>query len=138
MSFLTRLFLIAATLLGGLLAGMALDKTLVQLPTWRELGAQSWLGFMRRADLGRGLVLYPAQGIVALLCSVFAATTYYLDGAASRAAAIPVYTAAVLAIMALVITRFFVTPEILRLRGTVDDPAVATHILNSTAKWWVS
>jgi hypothetical protein len=133
----TRAFVIGATLLGGLLAGMALDKAVVQLPTWRELGAQSWREFIRRADLGRGLVLYPLQGIAALLCSVLAAVTYRLDRFSPHAAAVPLYSAAALAIAALIVTARFMAPEILSLRGTVLDPVALSGVLASTQKWWI-
>lgn len=131
-----RGFVVAAAILGGLLAGMALDRSLVQLPAWQQLGAVAWSNFTRTADLGRGLFFYPAEGLAALLCSVVAAVLVALNLASLRAAAIPVLGAALLAIAALVVTRFHVAPPVLALRDSSLGPDAMRHSLAAVKSWW--
>ena len=49
----TRIALILATLVSGLLAGFNLDRALVAMPAWNAVGAVAWAEFSRRADLCR-------------------------------------------------------------------------------------
>lgn len=59
----TRLLLIAATFLGGILAGTAVDRVIVGGPAWHALGAAAWLEYSRHADLRAGLFVYPIEGV---------------------------------------------------------------------------
>jgi len=136
LSIVTRGFVIGAVVLGGLLAGMAADKAVVQLPAWRQLEPATWRRFTLEADLGRGLVLYPAQGIAALLCSVVAAITFRFDRGAPGGAALPIYLAAALAIAGLLVTVRAVAPELLTLRQTGQDPTAVRTALDGVTGWW--
>lgn len=49
----TALWLIVVGQLLGTVAD-SLNRTLVEMPAWRQLGAQAWAAFSRRADLGNG------------------------------------------------------------------------------------
>jgi len=100
----TRLLLAAATLVGGILAGGIVDRSLVAGPAWHSLGADAWAQFSRHADLGAGLVLYPLEGIGAALLIVAAAVSYRFDASAPRAAALPLYGAAAFSIAGLLLT----------------------------------
>jgi cytochrome c biogenesis factor len=133
---LTRSLVIGATILGGLLAGVAVDKSMVQLPSWRQIGLVPWAEFTRTADLGRGLIFYPAQGIGALLCSVVAAVVFGVNRTEPREAAIPIYGAAGLAILAFIVTRYVIAPDTLSV-GNVDDNAAALQIIfDRLQPWW--
>src|SRR5690348_16212782 len=55
--------LVFATLTSGLLAGISLDKSLVQLPTRHRMGVVAFAAFSRAADMGRGLIWYPLLGL---------------------------------------------------------------------------
>jgi hypothetical protein len=57
----TFILLIAATFMGGLLAGGNVDRAFVAMPAWEQMGAIAWEQFSRHADLGNGLVLYPLE-----------------------------------------------------------------------------
>jgi len=61
----TILLLVPATLLGGVLAGSALDRVIVAGPAWHALGAAAWAEFSRHADLGTGRIAYPVEAIAA-------------------------------------------------------------------------
>ncbi len=100
----TRLLLIAATFLGGILAGTAVDRVVVGGPAWHELGAAAWLEYSRHADLGAGLVAYPIEGIGAALLTIGAAASNYLDGNRRRGTVLPLYCAAALLVVGLLLT----------------------------------
>jgi hypothetical protein len=99
----TRLLLIAATFLGGILAGTAVDRVIVGGPAWHELGAAAWLEFSRRADLGAGLFVYPIEAIGTALLTIAAAVSNYVDGNRRRAV-LPLYCAVALLIVGLLLT----------------------------------
>jgi hypothetical protein len=56
---------VAALLLSGVLAGLSLDKVIVQLPARHRMGAVAYAGYARAADLGNGVVFYALVGIAA-------------------------------------------------------------------------
>jgi hypothetical protein len=59
----TRVLLVAATLISGVLAGGIVDRAIVGGPAWHELGADAWMQYSRLADLGSGLIAYPVEGV---------------------------------------------------------------------------
>jgi hypothetical protein len=100
----TRVLLAAASLTGGILAGGIVDRVIVGGPAWQQIGIGTWAQFSRHADLGAGLVAYPVEGIGATLLSIATAISYYFDRIRRRDAAIPMYLAALLYIVGLVLT----------------------------------
>src|SRR6266540_4680683 len=91
----TRGLLIAATLLGGILAGGNVNRNLVHMPAWRQVGSLAWAAFSRHADLSlNGMILYPLEGMGGAVLTVAAALAYHFDRTAPRAAAVPIYLAA--------------------------------------------
>lgn len=135
-SSMTRGLVVGATLLGGMLAGVAADRTLIQLPAWRHVGTDAWISFTREADLDRGLILYPAQGLSALVLSVAAAVAFYFDQVSPRSAGAPIYGAALLAIFALLVTRFMLAPDMLSLRHIGNDATVTQAVFSRIESWW--
>jgi hypothetical protein len=112
-----------AVLLGGLLAGLSIDRSLVALPAWRHVGPEAWAAFSRHADLGHGLILYPLLGLGAPLFSIAAALSFAL-GDGPGGAAFPVYLAAVLSVAHVVATAR-AAPNMLVVRRTGDPTALA-------------
>jgi hypothetical protein len=100
----TRLLLLAATFLGGILAGTSVDRVIVGGPAWHELGAAAWLEYSRRADLGAGLVAYPIEGIGAALLAIAATVSNYFDGNRRRGTVLALYCAAVFSIVGPLLT----------------------------------
>jgi hypothetical protein len=116
----TRRLVVAATALGGILAGGSLDRSAVQLPAWRRVGPVPWAVFSREADLGNGLIWYPLPGLGAPLLSIAAALAVRSDRAAPRSGAAPAYAAAVLSVgHVLATTR--AAPSMLGVRRLGDD-----------------
>jgi hypothetical protein len=100
----TRLLVMAATLVSGILAGGIIDRVIVGGPAWHELGAEAWVEYSRRADLWTGLVAYPVEGIGATLLIVAAALSNYFDRSARREVALALYGVVALSIAGLLLT----------------------------------
>ncbi len=100
----TRLLLVAATVLGGILAGGVIDRVVIGGPAWHQLGAEAWVQYSRRADLGTGLVAYPIEGIGTTLLLIAAAISIYFDGTSRRAVTMPLYVAVALSVGGLLLT----------------------------------
>src|SRR6516162_3298241 len=64
----------AALVADGILAGLSLDKVIVQLPARRRIGVTAYAAYARAADLGNGVAFYAAVGVgaAALTLAVFA------------------------------------------------------------------
>jgi hypothetical protein len=85
----TRLLLVAATVVSGVLAGGIVDRMIVGGPAWHELGSDTWVQYSRLADLGIGLVAFPIEGI---------------GRNAPLAVSLPLYLAVALSIIGLLLT----------------------------------
>ena len=129
----TRRLVVAATALGGILAGGSLDRSAVQLPAWRRVGPVPWAAFSREADLGNGLIWYPLLGLGAPLLSIAAALAVRSDRAA-RSEAAPAYAAAVLSVgHVLATTR--AAPNMLGVRRLGDDADALRGALDRFERW---
>jgi hypothetical protein len=114
---------VAATLLDGILAGVNVDRILVGLPAWHAVGTVAWANYSRSADLGSGLLLYPALAIGGALFSVGAAVCLIWQPRRRRSVAIALYVAAALALAGLLLT-FKAAPFMLSLQ-TIRNEDVA-------------
>ena len=127
------ILLAIATVLTGLLAGISLDKWVVQLPARHQIGIRPFAAFSRANDLGNGLVLYPVLGVGAALVTIAAA----LIANSPRLTGTPAWavdSSAVLAVLhSLVTTR--AAPQILRLRDPGTDQAAMAAALDRFAAW---
>jgi hypothetical protein len=135
-SSLTKSLIVAAALFGGLLAGPAVNKVVVQIPAWQEVGVLPWKNFTRAADLRAGLILYSSIGLAALSLTVGAAIAFRFERASLRPGATAVYGAAAVAVIAVIVTVRLLAPEMLSLRQMADDAGEAMRIFASTARWW--
>jgi hypothetical protein len=129
----TRLLLVAATLVTGLLAGGIVDRVIVGGPAWHELGASSWMQYSRRADLGTGLLIYPLEGIGATLLIISATLSNHFDRGASRGLALPMYCALVFSVIGMLMT-VKAAPIMLALRSPQSE-AVAQIAFEQFYLW---
>jgi hypothetical protein len=67
---------------------------------------------------------------------VGAAIAFRLDRTPPRSVAAPVYGAAVLALIALIVATRLLAPEMLSLKQIGDNAAEAQRIFASTSRWW--
>ena len=56
----------------GILAGLSLDKVIVQLPARRRIGVTAYAAYARAADPGNGIAFYAAGGVGAAALTVAA------------------------------------------------------------------
>jgi hypothetical protein len=62
----------AALVADGILAGLSLDKVIVQLPARRRIGVTAYVAYARAADLGNGIAFYAAVGAGAAVLTLAA------------------------------------------------------------------
>jgi hypothetical protein len=130
----TRRLIVAATALGGILAGGSLDRSAVQLPAWRRVGPVPWATYSREADLRNGLIWYPLLGLGAPLLSIAAALAVRSDRAAARSGAAPAYAAAVLSVGHVLATSR-AAPNMLGVGRLGDDADALRGALDRFERW---
>jgi hypothetical protein len=121
---LTWRFAVAAVLWQGLFGSPLIVRGFIETPAWQHLGAVAWAHFSRYADLGTGLILYPIFGLISWVIALATAVSYRLDRTANRAAALPVYLAALFSIAA-ALTTVVAAPIML---GIMNLPEAGTGI----------
>jgi len=124
---------LAALTADGLLAGLSLDKVIVQLPARRKMGAAAYAAYARSADLGNGIAFYAAVGVGAAVLTVAA-----FGVAASRSSSAAL-TGLLAAAAALSVLHSGATgraaPIMFALGRAGDDPAVLGPLLTRFARW---
>jgi hypothetical protein len=123
---------LAALAADGLLAGLSLDKVIVQLPARRQMGAIAYAAYARSADLGNGIAFYAVGvGAAALTLAAFAV-------AAARGSSGPV-TGLLAAAAALSVLHSGATgraaPTMFKIGRAEDAPAVLGPLLARFARW---
>src|SRR5580698_4367125 len=95
-------FIVTSLLLDTLAGGF--NRTLVEMPAWRQLGPEAWVAFSRLADLGNGKIIYPVSGVGGTLLTLAAAVAFRLSPRRPLWSAVPVYGAVVMNICVLLLT----------------------------------
>ena len=129
---LTLILVAAELLLGGLAA--ALNRTLVEMPAWRLLGAGAWATFSRQADLGNGAIVYPIVGIAGAASILAAAIAFRFSSQRPWSVGVPLYGAALMAVCGLLATTQ-AAPIMLSLRRIGDDPAALRYAFEGFYRW---
>jgi hypothetical protein len=112
----------------------SLNRTLVEMPAWKHLGAQAWASFSRLADLGNGNILYPVAGIGTLVLVLAAAVVFRLGRRRPWYAAVPVYGAALLTIC-VILTTTQAAPIMQSLHRIGDDPRALQQAFEGFYRW---
>ena len=115
------------------MAGISLDKSIVQLPARHRMGIMGFAAFSRANDLGAGLVVYPVLGIAAALLTILAGVTAFLQGAPS-VRVWPLYVSVFLAVLHSLATAR-AAPNMLSLRQPVEAESVIAAALDRFARW---
>ena len=127
-------WLLALTVVvAGLIAGTSFDVAAVKLPTRNRIGSVAYANFARANDLGNGLVVYPAFGILSVLLVLTTTIAMYFTNR-SPAVMLPLVLAVAGTIAHSAITAK-AAPIMLSLRRTPDDEAVLTAKLGRFAFW---
>lgn len=117
----TRRLSCGAALANGALAGMNVNRSLVEMPTWQRVGPLDWAAFSRHADLGPvGRLLYPSLALAVAILSL--------------AAAVPIYGAPLLTLGGLLVTTRAV-PIMLSVPNRGTDPVALQPALNGFQFW---
>ena len=114
-----RLFvvLLVATLVNGVLAGLNLDRYIVQVPAFRRMPMEHWAAYARLADLRSGLVWYPLLAATSLV-SILIADWFYITDPGAQAPLTRPLALATMFVMGGVVTTIGAAPTLLRLRRT--------------------
>jgi hypothetical protein len=125
----------AATIIGGALAGGNIDRSLVQMPAWKRVGARRWAEYSQHADLERGLPFYPIEGIGGALLSIATAIALRRVRRVKRSAILAGNTAALFAIGGMLAT-LKAAPVMLSMKDaqTKSDAAVE-EVFNAFHHW---
>lgn len=121
--------LVIATLVNGVLAGINLDRYIVQVPAFRRLSIEHWVEYARLADLRTGLVWYPLLAATSLLTILVADWLYLADLSLLPGAGRPMALTTIF-VAGGVISTVGAAPTLLRLRAAPsagDSRAVFTR-----------
>jgi hypothetical protein len=129
---ITFWFIMTSMLLGSLLGD--LNRTLVEMPAWRQLGPEGWAAFSRLADLGNGRILYPIAGIGGMLLTLAAAVAFRLAPRRPWWAAVPVYGAALMDIGVILLTAQ-AAPVMLSLHHAGNNPVLLQKAFDGFYRW---
>lgn len=111
-----------------------MNRTLVEMPSWRHLGVAAWAAFSRGADLGSGRIIYPIAGIGGLALILAAAVVFRLGRRRPWYIAVPVYGSALMAICVL-LTTTQAAPIMLSLHRIGNDPRALQQAFEGFYRW---
>ena len=122
----------AALVADGILAGLSLDKVIVQLPA-RRIGVAAYAAYARAADLGNGVAFYASAGIGAALLTVAAFAVAVGLGAPGTVTGL-LAAAALLSLLHSAITAR-AAPIMFRIGQAGDDQQALASLLARFARW---
>lgn len=123
---------VAAMVADGLLAGLSLDKVIVQLPARWRMGVVGYAAYARSADLGNGVAFYALVGVSAAVLTV--AAFGVAAGRAAPAAVTRLGTAAVPSVLHSAATGR-AAPAMFQIGRAEDTPAALEPLLTRFARW---
>ena len=123
----------AALVADGILAGLSLDKVIVQLPARRRIGVTAYAAYARAADLGNGIAFYPAVGAGAAMLTL-AAFAVAASRGAPRAVTGLLAAAALFSLAHSAMTAR-AAPTMFQIGRAGDDQAALAPLLARFARW---
>jgi hypothetical protein len=123
----------AALVADGLLAGLSLDKVIVQLPARRQIGVTAYAAYARAADLGNGIAFYPAVGVGAALLTLGAFAVAAALGAPGDVTGLLAAAAALSLLHSAATGR--AAPTMFQIGRAGDTEAALTPLLTRFARW---
>ncbi len=124
---------VAALAADGILAGVSLDKVIVQLPARRRIGVTAYAAYARAADLGNGIAFYAAMGVGAAALTVAAFAVAAALGAPGGVAGLLAAAAALSLGHSAMTGR--AAPAMFKIGRAGDDPADLAPLLARFARW---
>jgi hypothetical protein len=123
----------AALAADGLLAGLSLDKVIVQLPARRRIGVRAYAAYVRAADLGNGITFYPAFGVGAAALTIAAFAVAAARGAPGAVTGLLAAAAALSMLHSAATGR--AAPAMFQVGRAGDAEAALTPLLARFARW---
>jgi hypothetical protein len=120
---------IATAALSGIGAGASLDVSIRQLPARHRIGVLAYSAYSQATDLGTARVWYPPLGIGTLLLALATAIVAFFQHTALPHA-LPIYVAAALWIVHLLITLIWALPTLPRQRQFPHDEHQLAALFN--------
>lgn len=137
-SRLTHNLVTAAVLVSSILAGLNVNRLLVEMPAWQQVGPVAWAEFSKHADLSlTGTLLYALSAIAGALLSFASVVTFHRDrnrSITSRSAFIPLYAAALLTLGGLLLT-IIAAPIMQSVPGLGKDTVSLQRALDDFEFW---
>lgn len=124
---------LAALVADGLLAGLSLDKVIVQLPARRRIGAVAYAAYARSADLGNGIAYYAALGVGAAALTIAAFAAAAARGSSGAVTGLLAAAAALSVLHSIATGR--AAPVMFKIGRAEDAPAVLGPLLGRFARW---
>lgn len=124
---------LAALAADGLLAGLSLDKVIVQLPARRRIGAVAYAAYARSADLGNGIAYYAVVGVGAALLTVAAFAVAAAQGAPGPVTGLLAAAAALSLVHSAATGR--AAPAMFKIGRAADTPEILGPLLARFAHW---
>jgi hypothetical protein len=124
---------IAALVADGLLAGLSLDKVIVQLPARRKIGVTAYAAYARAADLGNGIAFYSVVGAGAALLTIAAFAVAVARGAPGDVTGLLAAAAGLSLLHSAVTGR--AAPAMFQVGRAGDGEAALTPLLTRFARW---
>lgn len=119
----------ATAALSGIAAGASLDVSIRQLPARHWIGVIAYSVYSQATDLGTARIWYPPLGIGTLLLALATAVVAFFQQVALFHA-LPIYVAAVLWIIHLLVTLIWALPTLPRQRQVTHDEQQLATIFN--------
>jgi hypothetical protein len=123
----------AALVADGILAGLSLDKVIVQLPARRRIGVAAYAAYARAADLGNGIAFYASAGVGAALLTVAAFAVAVSRGAPGTVTGLLAAAALLSFAHSAMTTR--AAPTMFRIGQAGDDQQALASLLARFARW---
>lgn len=124
---------LAALVSDGLLAGLSLDKVIVQLPARRQMGAVAYAAYARSADLGNGLAYYAVVGVGAATLTIAAFAAAAALGSSAAVTGLLAAAAALSVLHSIATGR--AAPTMFRIGRAEDTQAALAPLLTRFARW---
>lgn len=123
------ILVVATTALSGIAAGASLDVSIRQLPARHRIGVIAYSVYSQATDLGTARIWYPPLGIGTLLLALATAVTAFFQQVALPHA-LPIYVAAILWVVHLLITLIWALPTLPRQRQVANDEHQLAMLFN--------
>ena len=124
---------LAALAADGLLAGLSLDKVIVQLPARRRIGAVAYAAYARSADLGNGVAYYAVVGVGAAALTIAAFAAAAARGSSGTVTGLLAGAAALSVLHSIATGR--AAPTMFKIGRAEDTQAALAPLLARFARW---